>query len=66
MRKTECFGAIFSAEGVLLSLLSPVLSLKIFLQLIVNQLFANFSDSSDSKNRENFSYVYYVNGEPTP
>ena len=52
--------------GVLLSLLSPVLSLKFLQQLVANQPFTDFSDSSDSKNRETFSYVYYVNGEPTP
>ncbi len=57
---------LFSGFRVLLSLLSPVLSLKFLQQLVVNQSFANFSDSSDSKNRETFSYVYYVNGEPTP
>ena len=43
-----------------------MLSQKFSQQLTVNQSYADFSDSSDSKNRENFSYVYYVNGEPTP
>ena len=39
-------------KGFLLSLLSPLLSLDILLQLTVIQPFADFSDSSDSKNRE--------------
>ena len=56
--KSGCLGAIFSRKGILLSLLSPVLSLNILLQLSVDQVFANFSDSSDSKNRKNFSYVW--------
>ena len=52
------WGRFFARKGVLLSLLSPVLSLNILLQLSVDQVFANFSDSSDSKNRKNFSYVW--------
>jgi len=57
MRKTECLGAIFSAEAFLLSLLSPLLSLNLALQLTDIQLVIDFSDSSDSKNRKTFSYV---------
>ena len=58
MRKTECFmGDFFSGKAILLSLLSPVLSLKLALQLTDIQLVTDFSDSSDSKNRKTFSYV---------
>ena len=39
----------------MLSLLSPVLSLYFLLQLSFNQAFVDYSDSSDSKNGENFS-----------
>ena len=43
----------------MLSLLSPVILLNDLLQLAVNQPFADFSDSSDSKKKEKFfSYVY--------
>ena len=55
-------GQFFQRKHILLSLLSPVLSLNILLQLQDNLAFTNFSDSSDSKNKENFSYVYNVNG----
>ncbi|MBO5628510.1 MAG: hypothetical protein J5965_05450, partial [Aeriscardovia sp.] len=47
----------FQDFGVLLSLLSPVLSQKLSQQLITNQPFTDFSDSSDSKNGKTFSYV---------
>jgi hypothetical protein len=47
--------------GVLLSLLSPVLSLKFSQQLITNQPFTDFSDSSDSKNWKIYSYVNNMN-----
>ena len=58
MRKTECLEAIFfSGKAILLSLLSPVLSLNLALQLTDIQLVTGFSDSSDSKNGKNFSYV---------
>jgi len=43
---------LFQDFGVLLSLLSPVLSLKFSQQLIASQSFTDFSDSSDSKNRK--------------
>ena len=49
----------------LLSLLSPVLSLKNSPQLVANQSFADFSDSSDSKNRQKHSYRVYYNRTPT-
>ena len=42
-----------------------MLSLNSALQLTDIQRVASFSDSSDGKNRKNFSYVYYVNGEPS-
>ena len=50
-------GDFFSGKAILLSLLSPVLSLKLALQLTDIQLVTDFSDSSDSKNRKTFSYV---------
>ncbi|MBR2232103.1 MAG: hypothetical protein IJ891_07040 [Prevotella sp.] len=47
-------GRFFVRKGILLSLLSPVPSLNILLQLLVCQVFTDFSDSSDSKNGENY------------
>jgi len=49
-KKTGLTINFFQDFGVLLSLLSPVLSLKFSQQLIANQQFTDFSDSSDSKN----------------
>jgi len=57
---------LFQDFGVLLSLLSPVLSLKLSQQFIVNQSFANLVIAVIAKTGKTFSYVYYVNGEPTP
>ena len=47
-------GDFFSGRPFLLSLLSPVLSLNLALQLTDIQLVTEFSDSSDSKNRKTF------------
>ena len=54
MRKTECLGAIFSAEARFAITAITLLSLNSALQLADNQLVTDFSDSSDSKNRKTF------------
>ena len=50
-------GRFFARKGILLSLLSPVPSLNILLQLLVCQVFTDFSDSSDGKNRKTFFHT---------
>ena len=57
MRKTECLGAIFSAEGHFAITAITLLSLNSALQLTDIQLVTDFSDNSDSKNGKTFSYV---------
>ena len=54
MRKTECFGAFFSAEARFAITAITLLSLNSALQLTDIQLVTDFSDSSDSKNRKTF------------